>query len=132
VGHVQLPHSCDAIDARQIGLRFPPPLLALTERRFRFRRDVFLRGLGQITAGKHLHKINELRFALCVPRSGVSLKFQGPICELSGKGELYFPIVDRVTKPATFRELAALPPFGEEKLGCLIARIPTRHSSVGA
>jgi hypothetical protein len=45
----------------------------------------------------------------------------GPLSELTGKEELYAPIVNQLAdKPATLDELTALPPFGEGKVGMLL------------
>ena len=53
--------------------------------------------------------LSDLGFALCVPRNRVAFKFAGPLMELTGKDELYAPIVDRLAeKPATLDELVRI------------------------
>jgi SAM-dependent methyltransferase len=87
----------------------------------RFRRDLFARGLTAITPNEHRRMLSELSFALCVPRRQVAFKFIGPLTELTGRDELYGPIVDRMAdQPASFNELVALPQFGETKIGMLL------------
>lgn len=86
-----------------------------------FRRDLFARGSGALTAGEHLRLLSELSFALVVPRHRVSLTFSGPFSQLSGKPELYAPIIDvMANRTATFDELLALPVFGAANAAILL------------
>lgn len=86
-----------------------------------FRRDLFARGSGELTAGEHLRLLAQLSFALAVPRQRVRFIFDGPVSQLSGKPELYAPIVDRLAKDVvTFDELLALPAFGMGNVGILL------------
>ncbi len=86
-----------------------------------FRRDLFARGNGELTAGEHLRLLAQLSFVLAVPRARVRFMFAGPLSQLSGKPELYAPIVDRLASDiATFDELLALPVFGASNAGILL------------
>jgi SAM-dependent methyltransferase len=89
----------------------------------RFRRDVFARGAASLTGGEHRRMLSGLSFALAVPRDKVVFKFTGPLSELTGNEDFYRPVVDLLaTKVATFDELMALPPFGQQQsvlLDCL-------------
>jgi SAM-dependent methyltransferase len=86
-----------------------------------FRRDLFARGSSALTAGEHLRLLAQLSFALAVPRQRVRFMFQGPISELSGKPELYQPIVEALAKGiTTFDALLALPVFGASNAAILL------------
>jgi SAM-dependent methyltransferase len=83
----------------------------------RFRRDLFARGHASLRPAEHKQLLSELSYALCVPPHRVVFTFPGPLSELTGKPDLYRPIVDRLAKgPATTDELAALPAF-EGRIG---------------
>jgi SAM-dependent methyltransferase len=87
----------------------------------RFRRDIFARGSAALTTTEHRRMLSDLGFALCLPRNSVAFKFVGPLMELTGKDELYGPIVDRLAEnPATLDELVALPAFGEGRVSILL------------
>jgi SAM-dependent methyltransferase len=87
----------------------------------RFRRDVFARGAATLTDGESRRILSELSFTLAVPRNRVTFKFMGPLAELTGRDDLYAPVVDLLSdKTATFDELLALPPFGDQKIGILL------------
>jgi hypothetical protein len=86
-----------------------------------FRRDLFARGAAVVTPAEHRTLLSSLAFALVVPRRRVKLKFACPLGELTGKDELYLPIVERLAQGnAGFDDLLALPAFGEGKLAALL------------
>lgn len=79
-----------------------------------FRRDLFGRGLSNLTSVEHQELLSNMRFVLTVPRSKVTYKFQSPIGELDGNGSIYGAIADLLgEKPASFSEIAALPAFND-------------------
>jgi Predicted methyltransferase regulatory domain/Methyltransferase domain len=101
------------------------PMLKETIRDFaankRFRRDLFARGSATLIGGEHRRILSELSFTLAVPRSRVMFRFAGPLMELTGRAELYLPIVNLLAqKDTSFDELSALPSFGEGKIGILL------------
>jgi SAM-dependent methyltransferase len=86
-----------------------------------FRRDLFARGSAASTPSERRNLLSTLAFALVVPRRRVTFKFTCPLGELTGKDELYRPIVDRLARDnAPFDALLGLPEFGEERLGALV------------
>ncbi|MBR0850189.1 methyltransferase regulatory domain-containing protein [Bradyrhizobium diazoefficiens] len=86
-----------------------------------FRRDLFARGSGELTAGEHLRLLAQLSFVLAVSRTRVRFMFQGPVAQLNGMPELYQPIVDLLAKGiATFDALLALPVFGPSNAAILL------------
>lgn len=87
----------------------------------RFRRDLFARGSAVTHPAERRRMLSGLSFALAVPRARVTLKFSCPLGELTGKDELYLPIVDRLAQDhARFDDLLALPAFGAEQLDALL------------
>jgi SAM-dependent methyltransferase len=75
-----------------------------------FRRDVFIRGVNPIGVPELLKICGELNIVLCAPRSSVSLKFNGPLGEVTGQDEIYNPILDALAqRPRTVMELTGLP-----------------------
>jgi SAM-dependent methyltransferase len=86
-----------------------------------FRRDLFARGTAVLNPAERRNLLSGLAFALTVPRRRVRLKFTCPLGELTGKDELYLPIVDRLAQGhAGFDDLLALPAFGQDKLAALL------------
>jgi len=86
-----------------------------------FRRDLFARGTAAPTPAERRNLLSSLAFALAVPRRRVRLKFTCPLGELTGKDELYLPIVERLAEQqARFDDLLALPAFGEGNLTALL------------
>jgi SAM-dependent methyltransferase len=89
----------------------------------RFRRDVFARGsTAPMTAAEHRRMLSGLRFALAVPRDKVVLAFDGPLMKMTGRANLYGPILDAlVGRIAEFDELAAAFPLtAENRLAMLL------------
>jgi SAM-dependent methyltransferase len=100
------------------------PVLRETLRDFaankQFRRDVFARGAKDFAGAEPHLTLTQLGFALAVPRSRASFQFAGPLCELTGRGDLYGPIADALADGiAGYRELAELPPF-RQRSGLLL------------
>ncbi len=86
-----------------------------------FRRDLFARGTAAPTPAERRSLLSGLRFALAVPRARVTLKFTCPLGELTGRDDLYGPIVERLAQgPASFDTLLALPTFQDGKVGVLL------------
>ncbi len=85
-----------------------------------FRRDIFIRGEPMPPDASELAA---LPLVLVVPRDRVSLDFAGPLATLTGKAELYAPILDMLaTGPAAFGRIAELPAFAGKRtllLECL-------------
>jgi hypothetical protein len=67
-----------------------------------FRKDVFVRGAHQISSLRQSELLSEVGLALTVPRSKISLKMKLPIGEVSGKAELYEPVIDALMVPTDF------------------------------
>jgi len=102
------------------------PILKETIRDFaankRFRRDdLYARGNAALMAAEHRRILSDTRFALAVLPKTVSLKFAGPLMELTGREELHVPVLDLLAqKNASFDELLALPAFGQDKVNVLL------------
>jgi SAM-dependent methyltransferase len=101
------------------------PILKETIRDFagnkRFRRDLYARGSAALTPTEHMRILSETKFALAVPRKNVTLKFAGPLMELTGREELHLPVLDLLAqKNASFEELLALPAFEQGKVNVLL------------
>jgi predicted O-methyltransferase YrrM len=87
----------------------------------RFRRDLFTRGLATLTGPEMRRRLSDLGFALTVPRKQAIYSLPGPLMQLNVRPEFYDPVYDRLAeKPASFDELAALPVYGEDKIGQLL------------
>lgn len=77
------------------------------------RSDLFQRAPVRLNSQDLLRQIDALRFQLLpeAPRSG-ALSFQTPIGEIQGPGEIFSPLLEKLTeRPATFAELRQLPAF---------------------
>jgi hypothetical protein len=129
VASATLPENLDQYavpqDLQPLLMQTDDPVLKETIRDFaankRFRRDLYARGNAALTASEHRRMLSELSFALAVPRRRVAFKFVGPLMELTGREDLYLPIVDLLARNnATFDELLALPSFGEGRVGLLL------------
>jgi SAM-dependent methyltransferase len=87
----------------------------------RFRRDLFARGAARSTTAEQHRVVSALSFALVVPRHRVTLKIPCPLGELTGKDELYLPIIGRLAHGnAAFDDLLSLPVFAEGKRDVLL------------
>jgi SAM-dependent methyltransferase len=81
----------------------------------RFRRDIFARGMAMMTAVEHRRMLSGVRFALAVPRDKVVLTFDGPLMKMTGRANLYAPILDALAgRIAEFDEIAAVFPITAE------------------
>lgn len=77
-----------------------------------FRRDLFARGVSDLTPPESNELVRSMRFALCVPRSKVNFKISTGMGELEVKPELYGAVADLLAdRSAKFEEIAALPAF---------------------
>jgi SAM-dependent methyltransferase len=86
-----------------------------------FRRDLFARGTALPTPAEHRQLLSGLTFALAVPSSRVVLKFTSSLGELTGRDDLYLPILERLQQgPASFDALVALPSFGGGNAAALL------------
>jgi SAM-dependent methyltransferase len=88
----------------------------------RFRRDIFARGMAMMTAVEHRRMLSGMRFALAVPRDKVVLAFDGPLMKMTGRANLYAPILDALAgRIAEFDEIAAAFPItAENRLAMLL------------
>jgi SAM-dependent methyltransferase len=85
-----------------------------------FRRDIFIRGEP---VPPDATELAALPLVLAVPRDRVSLDFAGPLATLTGKTELYAPILDMLADGiTTFGRISELPVFAGKRtllLECL-------------
>jgi SAM-dependent methyltransferase len=101
------------------------PVLRETVRDFaanrRFRRDLFVRGMAELSPDEQRGLLSPLSFALAVPRSRMTFKFLGPVSELSLKPEFHGAVADLLaSRNATFHELLALPAFAGNGIASLL------------
>jgi SAM-dependent methyltransferase len=94
------------------------PILRETVRDFaanrRFRRDLFARGVTELSPAAQHGLLSRLSFAPAAPRSRMIFKFLGPASELNLKPEFHGAVADLLaTRNAGFDELLALPAFGD-------------------
>jgi SAM-dependent methyltransferase len=87
----------------------------------KFRRDLYARGTSALPPERRWQFLSELRFALSVPRQRLTLKFLGPIGDLTLDPAFHVAVADLLTaKIASFHELLALPPFGRNRADLLV------------
>ena len=87
----------------------------------RFRRDIYVRGSTSLTEAELTSMLRKTSFALALPRKHVTLKFIGPLSELTGHEDIYHPILDALAdQNASFDELLALKAFGETRRAMLL------------
>jgi SAM-dependent methyltransferase len=87
----------------------------------RFRRDVYARGVAAPTTAEHRKMLAGLSFVLTVPRANVTLRFAGPLSELTAKVELHGPILDALAGgPAGFDALLEVFPASGNKVPMLL------------
>jgi len=85
-----------------------------------FRRDVFMRGSAAESEAQAIAMFANLRFVLIVPRTRVQFIFFTPFGQLTGKPELYAPLVDALSQgPKSFAELLSLSGFGDGQTDAL-------------
>ncbi len=101
------------------------PMLAEAVRDFaanrKFRRDLFSRGTKELSSEARRLMLSGLTFSLAVPRSLLSMKFLGPVGDITLKPEFHVAVADVLARrSATFDELLALPAFGENGTGLLV------------
>lgn len=63
-----------------------------------FRRDVFVRGVTPVWSGEHLDLFAKRMVTLTQDPQDISFKFQTGFGEVSGKEEIYQPIVEQIAK----------------------------------
>jgi len=77
-----------------------------------FRRDLYVRGPVRLSNAQFVHEMNKIRFVLTLPPDKVTLKLATSAGELDANEPVVKPILDRLVQgPATFKEIAALPPL---------------------
>ncbi|HEY4921830.1 MAG TPA: class I SAM-dependent methyltransferase [Xanthobacteraceae bacterium] len=101
------------------------PVLRETVRDFaanrRFRRDLFARGVTELSPDQQRGLLSPLRFALAVSRSRMAFRFLGPVSELTLKPAFHGMVADLLaSRDATFDELLALPAFAENGIASLL------------
>ncbi len=75
-----------------------------------FRRDIFARGLLQITAVEQINVLNNIRYALIVPLSAVQLKHKFAAGEVALQEDIYMAICSTLSQsPLTMGELLRHP-----------------------
>jgi SAM-dependent methyltransferase len=87
----------------------------------KFRRDIYSRGTNELSPEELRLILSGLKFELAVPRTLLTLKFLGPVGDITLKPEFHAAVADVLArKSATFDELLALPVFGENGTGLLV------------
>jgi SAM-dependent methyltransferase len=87
----------------------------------KFRRDIFSRGTSELSSEERRPMLSALKFALAVPRNQLTLKFLGPVGDITLKPEFHTAVADVLARrSASFDELLALPVFGENGTGLLV------------
>ena len=77
-----------------------------------FRRDIFVRGAAPLGAAERAQALSRLSFVLVVPRERVAFRFPSPLGELTGRDDIYGPLVDALGRgPRSFDDLSRLPSF---------------------
>jgi SAM-dependent methyltransferase len=87
----------------------------------KFRRDLYARGAPTFAPAERRQLLSELRFTLCIPRARLTLRFLGPVGEITLRPEFHAVVADLLARrAATFDELLALPPFGGNRVDLLV------------
>jgi SAM-dependent methyltransferase len=87
----------------------------------KFRRDIYSRGTSELSPEERRSMLSALKFALAVPRKRLTLKFLGPVGDITLKPEFHMAVADVLAgRSAGFDELLALPVFGGNGTGLLI------------
>jgi hypothetical protein len=86
-----------------------------------FRRDVFVKGRNLMLPQEHLQAIQKLKICLIVPKDGVKLEFNVGFGNVTGKEDLYRPIINALAaSPLTIGELNGLPELKQSPLGTVL------------
>jgi SAM-dependent methyltransferase len=92
------------------------PMLRETVRDFaanrKFRRDIYARGFHDPSPAEWRRALTELSFALVVPRARLTMKFLGPVGDISLNPQFHAVVADVLAQGmASFDRLLALPAF---------------------
>jgi len=86
-----------------------------------FRRDVFVKGRNLLLPQEHLQAVQKLKLCLIVPKDEVKLEFNVGFGNVTGKEDLYRPIIDALAaSPMTIGELNALPELKQSPVGSVL------------
>ena len=86
-----------------------------------FRRDVFVKGRNLMLPQEHLQAIQKLKFCLIVPKEEVKLEFNVGYGKVTGKEEVYRPVIEALaTSPMTIGELNGLPELKERPVASIL------------
>lgn len=93
------------------------PILRETVRDFaanrKFRRDIFSRGTAELPPDERRRVLSRMKFTLAVPRARLTLKFLGPVGDLTLEPAFHIAVADVLAQGlAGFDELLSLPAFG--------------------
>jgi SAM-dependent methyltransferase len=118
--HYAVPQSVPPVIAQIID-----PILGEAVRDFagnrRFRRDLFARGVTELSPDAQRELLSRLSFAPVAPRGQMVFKFLGPASELNLKPEFHGAVADLLAREnASFEELLALPGFGPDGAALLL------------
>ncbi|RKQ67851.1 methyltransferase family protein [Oceanibaculum indicum] len=104
------------VDQQQILTDIADPALRETVRDFcvnqQFRRDIFLKGLLNCSSQEQVNALLNQRFALTLPRAGLSLKGNFPVGEVNLQPTVYEPLADALAeRPQSIREMISKEPL---------------------
>jgi hypothetical protein len=86
-----------------------------------FRRDVFVKGRNLMLPQEHLQAIQKLKICLIVPEDEVKLEFNVGYGKVSGREEVYRPIIDALAaSPMTVGELHGLPELKKRPIASVV------------
>ena len=86
-----------------------------------FRRDVFVKGKNLMLPQERLQAIQNLRICLIAPKEEVKLEFHVGSGKVTGKEEIYRPILNALgASPMTVGELCGLPEMKEKPIASVL------------
>ena len=86
-----------------------------------FRRDIFVRGPNALSKADLGDLLGTVRMSLLAPRSSISLKFQGPLGEISAQAAVYEPLLNALeTGPKTIAELVSLSADAQQAISATV------------
>jgi SAM-dependent methyltransferase len=107
--HNTLPEACRPILSSVTDIGFKETLRDIMVNQS-FRRDVFVKGRNSMLPQEHLQAIQRLKFCLIAPKEEVKLEFNVGSGNVTGKEEIYRPVIDAlIGSPLTIGELNGLP-----------------------
>jgi hypothetical protein len=86
-----------------------------------FRRDVFVKGRNLMLPQEHLQAVQKLKLCLIVPKDDVKLEFNVGFGNVTGKEDLYRPVINALAaSPMTIGELNGLPELKERSIASVL------------